>query len=246
MERATNANKDTTPVASSAKGAVGGSANAATKLPQYKARARRMWVVLMLVFADVVAALVVWGIAFALRNLWGSGEVLGITVASLASSTVVWVSVRALLGLYPGYGLDAAETLRRETYSVGATLAMTAVFALAFQVGDLLSRLMLGLGFLILLAAAPLLRHLVKWGLMRFGLWGKPVAILGAGEAGAQLVRGLQREWGLVRPERNWCEGSRGSGGLDLSPSPSSIFGLIEERCLRACHTEGPLQMPWM
>ena len=156
-----------------------------------------MWVVLMLVFADVVAALVVWGVAFGLRNLWGSGEVLGITVASLASSTVVWVSVRALLGLYPGYGLDAAETLRRETYSVGATLAMTAVFALAFQVGDLLSRLMLGLGFLILLAAAPLLRHLVKWGLMRFGLWGKPVAILGAGEAGAQLVRGLQREWGL-------------------------------------------------
>src|SRR5215204_7407014 len=200
MERATNANKDSIPIASSAKGAVGGTANAATNLSQYKARARSMWVVLLLVFADVVLALVVWGAVFALRSLWGSGEIFGttptglnITVASLASSTVVWVSVRALLGLYPGYGLDAAETLRRETYSVAATLAITAVFALAFQVGDLISRLMLGLGFLILLATAPLLRHLVKWGLMRFGLWGKPVAILGAGEAGAQLVRGLQR-----------------------------------------------------
>jgi Undecaprenyl-phosphate galactose phosphotransferase WbaP len=28
-------------------------------------------------------------------------------------------------------------------------------------------------------------------------MWGKPVAILGAGESGAQLVQSLQREWGL-------------------------------------------------
>jgi len=109
----------------------------------------------------------------------------------------VWVGLRALLGLYPGYGLDNVEELRRQTYTVAASLAITSIFALAFQVGVLLSRLLLGSGFVGLLLLAPLLRHFVKWWMMRGGLWGKPVMVIGAGDIGARLVRALQREWSL-------------------------------------------------
>src|SRR5215204_2908581 len=65
------------------------------------------------------------------------------------------------------------------------------------QVGNLLSRLLLGSGFLGLLLLAPLLRHFVKWWMMRGGLWGKPVMVMGASDIGARLVRALQREWSL-------------------------------------------------
>ncbi len=76
-----------------------------------------------------------------------------------------------MLGVYPGYGLNQAEELRRQAYAVPAALAVTSVFAPAFEVGDLLSRLLLVSGFLGLLLLAPLLRHFVKRGMMRIGLW---------------------------------------------------------------------------
>jgi Undecaprenyl-phosphate galactose phosphotransferase WbaP len=52
-------------------------------------------------------------------------------------------------------------------------------------------------GFLSLSLLAPLVRHFTKQGMMRAGLWGKPVIILGASEVGAQLVEALQRQWSL-------------------------------------------------
>jgi hypothetical protein len=92
----------------------------------------------------------------------------------------MWIGLRMLLGLYPGYGWDAVDELRRHTYATISTLAILAVFALSLQVGDLLSRLLLALVFLGLLLVAPFVRFLVKSGLHRAQLWGKPVAILGS------------------------------------------------------------------
>jgi hypothetical protein len=63
----------------------------------------------------------------------------------------LWVGLRALLGLYPGYGLDQEEKLRRHAYAVLATAAPARVFAAALQVGNVLSRSLLALGFLGLL-----------------------------------------------------------------------------------------------
>src|SRR3712207_5207704 len=196
MTEAKGANEDpSTIIAAPANGAGGRVAHAVMPAGGEVRVWKKWFVVLALVFSDAVLASLVWGLAVALYGLWGSGEILALTVASIPSNVAVWVGINALLGLYPGYALDTAETLRRQTYSVGTTLAITAVFALAFQVGDALSRLILGLGFLILLVVAPLARYLVKWGMMKFKLWGDPVAILGIGETGVQLVRGLQREW---------------------------------------------------
>jgi hypothetical protein len=83
---------------------------------------------------------------------------------------VVWIGLRALLGLYPGYGLSQPEELRRQTYTVAATLAITAIFVQATQMGDLLSQLILGLCFLSLLLVAPQTRYFMSWCLMKLGL----------------------------------------------------------------------------
>jgi Undecaprenyl-phosphate galactose phosphotransferase WbaP len=154
-------------------------------------------VTLTLVSLDILLALLIWGAAFIVQGAWGRGELSDIAIATVAVNVGVWVGLRACLGLYPGYGLDQTEELRRQTYAVAATLAIVSVFALAFHVGDLLSRLLLVSGFLGLMLLTPLLRAFAKWGMMRAGAWGKPVVILGAGESGAHLVRALKREWGL-------------------------------------------------
>jgi hypothetical protein len=130
-----------------------------------------------LVLSDAFLALVVWGTAYVGQSIWGSGELSEVAIAAIAPSIVVWVGLRALLGLYPGYGLDSAERLRRHTHSIFATLAVLAVFAVGFQVGNLLSCILLDFAFLGLLFLTPFVQQFLKLGLKKAKLWGKPVII---------------------------------------------------------------------
>jgi len=169
---------------------------ASTVLGRWK-KARRQLPVVIFIFSDCLLALVVWGTAFALQSVWGVGALHPITVTGVVPSVAVWVGLCAFLGLYPGYGLDQVEELRRQTYAVLGTLAITAIFALALQVGDLMSRLALVLSFLGLLLFAPLTRPLVKWLMRKVGLWGKPVIIFSFGQPGERIATLLTRAWGL-------------------------------------------------
>jgi Undecaprenyl-phosphate galactose phosphotransferase WbaP len=154
-------------------------------------------VILTLVFSDMVLALFIWEVACLTKILLSPGSLSGAVVVSVVPITLVWVGMRATQGLYPGYGMDEAEELKRQTYSLLATLAFAAIFALAFQIGDMISRLLLVLVFTGLLFVAPLVRHYVKRWMTRHGVWGKPVIILGAGDPGVRLEHSLGREWAL-------------------------------------------------
>ena len=150
-----------------------------------------------LVLSDVILALVVWGVAYVGQGNWGHGELTAVAVAAIVPSVMVWIGLRALLGLYPGYGVDSAETLRRHTYSVFATLAILTVFAVGFQVGNLLSRILLAFAFLGLWFLTPFVQHFAKLGMKKAGLWGKPVIILSYRETGAKFQELLKQEWGM-------------------------------------------------
>src|SRR5829696_6882313 len=121
----------------------------------------------------------------------------GVAVGSAVHAIAVWVALRALLGMYPGYGLDAVEELRRHTFSLLAALGVLAIFALSVHIGELLSRMLLGLAFTCLLLFAPLIRYLVKRGLKGTGLWGKPVMILNHKGNAANVTERLKRNWEL-------------------------------------------------
>src|SRR5829696_4588039 len=153
----------------------------------------------VLVLSDLLLVFVLWGLGIlVLYGIWGhESPLVGPTATYILASTVVWIGLRALLGLYPGYGLAPAEELRRQSYATLATLVIATLFAFAFQVGDLLPRLLVGLNLLERLFLAPIGRHLVKRGLAKLGLWGKPVIVVGAGKPTQQLVRALSSEWGL-------------------------------------------------
>src|SRR5918997_5231837 len=104
-------------------------------------------VILTTVSSDILLALLVWAGAYLLQSLWGRGPLLPTTIVAVAPAVAVWVGLRCLMGLYPGYGLGSVERLRRHTYSVFATLAFLAVFAVVSHVDIVsLSRLLLALG----------------------------------------------------------------------------------------------------
>lgn len=158
---------------------------------------RQKVVNIVLVLSDVVLALAVWEATILIRDVWGIGQVSSITIAGVLPSVAVWVILRACLGLYSGYGLNAVAELRRQTYATLGTLAVSATFAVMLQAGDTISRSVLGVGFLALLLIAPFTRQFTKWSLMRLGLWGKPVVVFSSGEPGDRVAALLSREWGL-------------------------------------------------
>jgi Undecaprenyl-phosphate galactose phosphotransferase WbaP len=106
----------------------------------------------------------------------------------------VWIGLRALLGLYPGYGLSQVEELRRQTLALFTTAAIVTVLAFALLMSGMLSRMLLFAWCLGLLVLAPLVRYFVKLVIIQVGLWGKPVVVLGAEEAGAHVLKVLRRE----------------------------------------------------
>ena len=117
---------------------------------------------------------------------------MAIAVASIVANVVAWIGLRAALGLYPGFGMDQVEELRWQTFALLGTLTIIVVFVFVSELDDSLSRIFLfawALGFLLV---APLARYFVKVLTMRYGLWDKPVVVLGGHEAGAQIVNILQ------------------------------------------------------
>ena len=171
-----------------------------------------------LLYADIVLALVVWWVAALIRNILAAGALSESTVAVILPGMLGWLALRYAAGLYPGYALSAVEELRRQVYTVLTAASVAIVFAFFLQIGGVVSRLVLFLGFAGILILGPLVRYGTKWVLMRSGLWGKPVVIIGSGEGGGGLVRTLNEEWGLGLRPAALFEGFEGdSGDRELS-----------------------------
>jgi Undecaprenyl-phosphate galactose phosphotransferase WbaP len=164
---------------------------------RWKSTPKRYIAPIVLILADTIFALFIWGLAYAIQDIWGRGPLSGVAVGSVVPAIIVWVALRALLGMYPGYGLDAVEELRRHTFSLLAALGVLAIFALGFHIGELLSRLLLGFAFTCLLLVAPFIRYFVKRGLKGIGLWGKPVVILSYKGIAANITDRLKQNWEL-------------------------------------------------
>jgi hypothetical protein len=129
-----------------------------------------------------LVALLILKVATLLQDVWGRGALTELAIATAVPAVALWVGLRASMGLYPGYGLDAVEEVRRNTYAAFTVLAMLAIFAVGFHIIGLLSRLLLLLFFSGLLILASFTRHLTKVILKQGGHVGQPVIIFGSGQ----------------------------------------------------------------
>lgn len=167
----------------------------ASQSPQMSLSRGQLGVSLYLSLLDLGAAYLTFALAHAL--MYGDGRLL-IDWSTLALPQVVRYGflLYPLLfwrnGLYPGYGLTAAQELRKQVSgSSYATLGL-AVVRLAFQDGNNLNALTaLLLMWLLGLLAYPVGRALSKRLLHLLGLWGRAVVILGAGTAGMRVAKAL-------------------------------------------------------
>jgi hypothetical protein len=67
-------------------------------------------VVLTLLFSDILLAVVIWTVAYSLQsfNFSGRGAFSHIAAFSVIPNVAAWLGLKALLNLYPGYGLARA------------------------------------------------------------------------------------------------------------------------------------------
>ncbi|PYE55898.1 undecaprenyl-phosphate galactose phosphotransferase WbaP [Deinococcus yavapaiensis] len=110
----------------------------------------------------------------------------------------LWLALRAYQGSYPGLGRSPQTELRLHTVSTFYTIL--AQLAVTFAVHALdKSRLGIGLLWLLILLFGLPARALTRSFLIRFGWFGRPVSIIGAGKTGAATVRHLlaQPQYGL-------------------------------------------------
>ncbi|WP_157448764.1 undecaprenyl-phosphate galactose phosphotransferase WbaP [Deinococcus peraridilitoris] len=102
----------------------------------------------------------------------------------------IWLLLRAHQGFYPGYGHAPHIELRFHTIST--IQAAFAQFAVTYAVHDFdRSRIGLGLLWLLLFFLALPVRYLARHVMIRLGVFGRPVSIIGGGQTGAMTVHHL-------------------------------------------------------
>jgi Undecaprenyl-phosphate galactose phosphotransferase WbaP len=166
--------------------------------------------------SDALLGVLVWLAAYELQSILGRWSTFASSAKGLQTAMVVgvfavavWIGLRTLMGLYPGYGLSSEERLRRHTYSVVGALAAVSFATILIPLGVITSkygpialvgrvpRLLLALGFVGLLLLSPLVQGLARWGMWRLGIWGRPVVVTGDKDTSARTIKLLEEEWVL-------------------------------------------------
>ena len=190
---------------------------------------------LLLAASDVLAVALAWWLAVQGRLLAG-GVLSPDLYWRLWPGLALFVAAYALHGLYPGFGLNPAEELRRAT--VSTSLVHLTVGAATFVVrgAEVYSRAVFLVAWVLAAALVPLGRAAVRHAFSRKRWWGYPVLILGAGRTGELVARGLQQTPGLglrpvafldddpAKPAR--VAGLPVLGGIDLAPRIAREAGI--------------------
>jgi Undecaprenyl-phosphate galactose phosphotransferase WbaP len=218
----------------------------------FKYMRRCFWNGVALGASDAVAIIFALLIAGALRMLW-----LGAAMIPQWSLLVVfaWLAIAVGQRLLPGWGIGAAEELRRIVKSLAMVYGAAAMALFLARESENVSRLTLFGAFIISLLAVPLARAVTKRALIRRGIWGVPVVIYAAPKTAASVIQSLQDQKasgyvpiGVFSDKRTaWGETVDGLpvfGSFDLATSMAPVAivgasGLTRKRAMELL--DGPL-----
>lgn len=138
-----------------------------------------------LVLADVAALLLAREAALGIREmLFGY---LPMSPAFFAAS-VMWLTIRLVMGLYPGYGITGPEELRRST--IATALAGLSHLTLLFAIQQANGSRFIALGvWVFLIPLSWMLRDVLKRALVKGRAYGRPAVVLGVGATGRFAIR---------------------------------------------------------
>ena len=131
-------------------------------------------------------------IAIAGRYLFHGNQHLSL-YARMSPALLVFASVYAFHGLYPGITLSPVREIRQLTLSTTLVFAMfTALLFLSKQAGEF-SRVAFLVAWLLTLFLVPLTRALLRSGLGRRSWWGYPVVVFGTRGSARLIIEDLRR-----------------------------------------------------
>lgn len=148
----------------------------------------------ILATSDIASVFLAMSIAVYLRNLFFQGELLFVDYFSLVLYVMPLFPISfSFRSLYPGFGVDVIEELRSLTYSTTIVFAILVTITFFVQGAWESSRTAFILSWVFCLPLLPLGRALMKKIFGTKTWWGIPVMIIGAGKAGEQVIRSLQK-----------------------------------------------------
>jgi Undecaprenyl-phosphate galactose phosphotransferase WbaP len=139
----------------------------------------------LLILGDILTITICMLLAYILRSeflpgIFGIEEFVPLTnYLTLWPVIVILILLRVMFGLYPGYGLNPADELRRQTQSSAFVLFFTLAGGALFQFNLTYSRIVLVLGGILILLVLPITRAFLKWQLSKTPFYGTSVWVLG-------------------------------------------------------------------
>jgi len=146
-------------------------------------------------FAAGAAA--IWLGLLATAGEGGAAGLSDIIVPGLAYAALAWPAAAALARLYPGYGLPSHDELGASVTAAGAAALMLAFLTVVLPGTFALSPTAVIVAGLSSLVLAPAFRFVTKLILRALHLWGRPVVVLGTGEAAARVTKHLTGHRGI-------------------------------------------------
>ena len=165
-------------------------------LPEVK---QRSWAIAAIILIDVMAlelALLLGCVCrYFLRSVFPIG-LEGPQYSGLAIGVLTLPLAFCWVGLYPGYGMSAVQRIRARVYATLSVFLVLLTWNYAMN-SHQWSRGVLIFTMFFALVLTPLVEAPLRKSLIRRGIYGLPVVILGAGRTGALVARTLHRELDL-------------------------------------------------
>ena len=202
--------------------------------PTFRYMSRKLHNIVVLGVGDTLAMGIALAVAGYIRHQVKGGSMIPEWAWALV---VAWPACGLLVGLLPGWGLSTVEAFRRTVLLWLGVFAMVSTGVFLSQSADQISRLSLGVAFLLGLPLVLYFRLLSKRLLIHLSRWGLPVVVYGGAETGQMAIRALQSEKGLgyvpvgifeddAQPKDGKIEGVPLLGGIEDSTSaaPAAIL----------------------
>lgn len=163
------------------------------QVPSFKERGWVAGVAFLVDVAAVETALLLGYLSRSALSSWWPINLSPTTYVALIVGVLALPVSYYLVGLHPGYGLGTVERLRRRVTTTFCVFGALIVWDSIVQSGAW-SRGVMPATFGFALLLPPLFELLARGLLIRKGLWGTPVLLLGAGKTGAMLARILKAD----------------------------------------------------
>jgi Undecaprenyl-phosphate galactose phosphotransferase WbaP len=152
----------------------------------------RMRMALILALTDAVGLILASTVALVFWSLQREDLILGFYV-DLIPLVIIFLGIFLVAGLYSSPGMSPVEELQRISKATSFTFLTLGSLSFFFHNAQSFSRASYILSWLISLALLPYLREVVRSFCASRGWWGEPVAIIGMGDQGEEILSFLTK-----------------------------------------------------